>query len=183
MWQVMEVGNLTGLPRCAGLMPEYCVPPDQPPCTTDPAFCSDCSTCLDPRDMQKGWPTLEDTRLLLPWFLKAAPSADCAKGGRGVYTDQIETDARSGDIVGLAGEGEVTSSFRAFSTLLSRQSDFISALRATRSLVQHAQDKLNAARVHTSTQTPRNTSIWLRVIQLSVDLEQLSCIECSMRAF
>lgn len=113
-----------------------------PPCSEDAALCNDCATCLKPDDLLNGRPTLNDTRLLLPWFLDAAPSADCAKGGLGVYTDQIRTNPDTGSVVGLRDAGLVTASFRAFSSPLSKQPDFIKALRATRALVEKAQTKL-----------------------------------------
>lgn len=30
----------------------------------------------------------------LPWFLKALPSEDCAKGGAGVYTDALQQSSK-----------------------------------------------------------------------------------------
>ena len=67
----------------------------------------------------------------LPWFLASQPSAACAKGGAGAYSDAIQRDAS--DPTGVAGLGSrgvvAASSFRASYVVLSRQSDFIGALQ------------------------------------------------------
>ena len=64
----------------------------------------------------------------LPWFLKAVPSAECAKGGVGGYNNALRMD--SADFTGIAGltDGKVAaSSFRTYYVPLNTQQDFINA--------------------------------------------------------
>ncbi len=68
----------------------------------------------------------------LPWFLEAVPSAGCAKGGIGAYSDSLQRDPQ--DLSGVAGlhRGVVAaSSFRTQYVPLSKQQDFIDALQAS----------------------------------------------------
>jgi hypothetical protein len=68
-----------------------CPPPDQPPCSADPGACSACSACLAPGQLGPGGrPGEGEFELRLPWFMEATPSAACAKGGAGAYTDAIK---------------------------------------------------------------------------------------------
>lgn len=71
---------------------------------------------------------MEQVQEKLPWFLRAVPSAECAKGGVGGYNNALQLDAA--DATGIAGlsEGHVTaSSFRTYYTPLNTQQDFIDA--------------------------------------------------------
>lgn len=91
-----------------------------------------------------GRPSTEKTLELLPGFLQAKPSKLCAKGGLGVYSALFELDEADGLPVGLP-DATVTSAFRALSSPLSKQKDFISALLAGRHIVDSVQRALNAA--------------------------------------
>ncbi|KAL4425013.1 hypothetical protein ABPG77_002898 [Micractinium sp. CCAP 211/92] len=115
-----------------------CPPPDQPPCAgpLPPEACSECATCFAPGELPGGRPTLAQFQEKLPWFLDSLPSAACAKGGAGAYSDAIQFNAS--DPTGVAGLGEAglvaASSFRSNYVVLSRQADFIAALQAVRGL-------------------------------------------------
>ena len=37
----------------------HCPPPDQPPCSDDPAACANCTTCFAPADLPGGRPSLQ----------------------------------------------------------------------------------------------------------------------------
>lgn len=68
----------------------------------------------------------------LPWFLKAVPSAECAKGGVGGYNNALQMDAA--DPTGIAGlsKGQVTaSSFRTYYVPLNTQQNFIDAYQVS----------------------------------------------------
>lgn len=121
-----------------------CPPPDQPPCSDSPDACADCTACFAPSDLPGGRPDLQQFQDKLPWFLDSLPSAACAKGGAGAYTDAIQMDA--GDPTGVAGLGSegvvAASSFRANYVTLSRQADFIAALEAVRAFTASASERL-----------------------------------------
>ena len=70
------------------------------------------------------------------------PSARCAKGGLGVYSDFVETAVGNPTKVSGLAQGRVTAAFRAFATPLSKQSDFTAALAESRALVDGISDKL-----------------------------------------
>ena len=80
------------IPQCCRAFPNgtACPPPDQPPCSDDPEACAACTTCYVPGDLPDGRPAAQDFQDKLPWFLAAKPSAQCAKGGQGAYTDAIQ---------------------------------------------------------------------------------------------
>lgn len=68
----------------------------------------------------------------LIWFMRAVPSAECAKGGVGGYNTALQLDAA--DPTGIAGlkNGYVTaSSFRTYYTPLNTQQDFIDAYQVS----------------------------------------------------
>lgn len=46
--------------------------------------------CFRHSELQNGRPSTAQFREKLPWFLSALPSADCAKGGNGAYTSNVE---------------------------------------------------------------------------------------------
>lgn len=119
----------------------FCPAPDIAPCTDWDHPCADCNTCLRPSDLEEGRPSTEDTLRLLPGFLKAKPSKQCAKGGLGVYSSLIDVDPSSGMPMGLSN-ATVTSAFRALSSPLATQEDFISALLASRHIVDSMQATL-----------------------------------------
>lgn len=69
----------------------------------------------------------------LPWFLRAVPSAECAKGGVGGYNNALQLD--SADFTGIAGLGQghiAASSFRTYYTPLNTQQEFIDAYQVSK---------------------------------------------------
>lgn len=48
--------------------------------------------CFRHSDLANGRPTTQQFREKLPWFLNALPSSDCAKGGNGAYTTNVELE-------------------------------------------------------------------------------------------
>ncbi|KAK4751490.1 hypothetical protein SAY87_004972 [Trapa incisa] len=111
----------------------FCPPDDQPPCCpTGQASCSmlggpckDCTTCFLHSDLQNDRPSTSQFREKLPWFLTALPSADCAKGGHGAYTDSVDLQGYEDGII-------QASSFRTYHTPLNKQVDYVNSLRAAR---------------------------------------------------
>ncbi|PWA80102.1 patched family protein [Artemisia annua] len=110
----------------------YCPPDDQPPCCslddgscTVNGFCKDCTTCFRHSDFQNDRPTTSQFKEKLPWFLAALPSADCAKGGHGAYTNSIELSGFENGVI-------QASSFRTYHTPLNKQVDFVNSMRAAR---------------------------------------------------
>ncbi|XP_031405004.1 NPC intracellular cholesterol transporter 1 isoform X2 [Punica granatum] len=110
----------------------YCPPDDQPPCC--PAGqsscslggpCKDCTTCFLHSDLQNDRPSTSQFREKLPWFLAALPSADCAKGGHGAYTDSVDLQGYESGVI-------QASSFRTYHTPLNKQVDYVNSLRAAR---------------------------------------------------
>jgi hypothetical protein len=122
----------------------FCPAPDLLPCSRWPEQCADCNTCLRAPDLENGRPSTEDTLRLLPGFLQAKPSKQCAKGGLGVYNTLFQVDESSGLPTGLENAA-VTSAFRALSSPLSQQNDFIDALLAHRRIVDSAQSVLDVS--------------------------------------
>eukprot|EP00898_Chlorokybus_atmophyticus_P005812 jgi/Chlat1/6231/Chrsp44S05762 len=114
----------------------YCPPDDQPPCCPDPEvpcesfdICKDCTVCFTASELQHGRPSPEQFREKLPWFLMAIPSADCAKGGYGAYSQSL-------DLTGFDSGVIAASNFRTYHTALRTQDDFIEGLRTSRSFAQ-----------------------------------------------
>ncbi|KAL0026458.1 hypothetical protein WJX77_000502 [Trebouxia sp. C0004] len=88
-------------------------------------------------------PTLQQVQEKLPWFLKAVPSAECAKGGVGGYNNALQMDPA--DPTGIAGlcKGRVTaSSFRTYYVPLNTQQNFIDAYQAIRDFTHATNKKL-----------------------------------------
>lgn len=118
-----------------------CPPPDQAPCSANATVCSDCGVCYS--ELPGGRPTLAGYQEYLPWFLEAAPSEACAKGGAGVYSSSVKRDAA--DATGVAGlsRGEVAAAaLRTFNTPLNGQGAFIGALAAAREFADAASREL-----------------------------------------
>ncbi|XP_076922652.1 uncharacterized protein LOC143584500 isoform X2 [Bidens hawaiensis] len=110
----------------------YCPPDDQPPCCSSSdgscsvnGFCKDCTTCFRHSDLQNDRPTTRQFKEKLPWFLSALPSADCAKGGHGAYTNSLELNGFEDGVIRA-------SSFRTYHTPLNKQVDFVNSMRAAR---------------------------------------------------
>lgn len=45
--------------------------------------------CFRHSDLHDGRPSIAQFKEKLPWFLNALPSSDCAKGGKGAYTTNV----------------------------------------------------------------------------------------------
>ncbi|XP_019086605.1 PREDICTED: Niemann-Pick C1 protein-like isoform X3 [Camelina sativa] len=110
----------------------YCPPDDQPPCCTAEedicsldGICKDCTTCFRHSDLVHDRPSTAQFREKLPWFLNALPSADCAKGGHGAYTNSVDLKGYETGVI-------QASEFRTYHTPLNTQGDFVNALRAAR---------------------------------------------------
>ncbi|KAJ4880028.1 Patched family protein [Raphanus sativus] len=110
----------------------YCPPDDQPPCcTADEDICSldgickDCTTCFRHSDLVRDRPSTAQFREKLPWFLNALPSADCAKGGHGAYTNSVDLKGYETGVI-------QASEFRTYHTPLNTQGDYVNSLRAAR---------------------------------------------------
>ncbi|XP_048128326.1 NPC intracellular cholesterol transporter 1 isoform X2 [Rhodamnia argentea] len=110
----------------------YCPPDDQPPCCSPDegpcglgGVCRDCTTCFLQSDLKNGRPSTEQFRDKLPWFLKALPSADCAKGGHGAYTSSVDLNGYKSGVI-------QASEFRTFHTPLNKQGDYVNSMRAAR---------------------------------------------------
>ena len=90
-----------------------------------------CATTY-PGGCQLPRPHAVQVKAKLPWFLEAVPSAGCAKGGVGAYSNSLQRDPQ--DLSGVAGlhQGVVAaSSFRTQYVPLSKQQDFIDALQVS----------------------------------------------------
>uniref|UniRef100_A0A1J3K9G7 Niemann-Pick C1 protein n=1 Tax=Noccaea caerulescens TaxID=107243 RepID=A0A1J3K9G7_NOCCA len=110
----------------------YCPPDDQPPCCSAEddicgldGICKDCTTCFRHSDLIQDRPSTAQFREKLPWFLNALPSADCAKGGHGAYTDSVDLNGYETGVI-------QASEFRTYHTPLNTQGDYVNALRAAR---------------------------------------------------
>ncbi|CAE6150022.1 unnamed protein product [Arabidopsis arenosa] len=110
----------------------YCPPDDQPPCCTAEedicsldGICKDCTTCFRHSDLVQDRPSTAQFREKLPWFLNALPSADCAKGGHGAYTNSVDLKGYESGVI-------QASEFRTYHTPLNTQGDYVNALRAAR---------------------------------------------------
>ncbi|CAH8338602.1 unnamed protein product [Eruca vesicaria subsp. sativa] len=110
----------------------YCPPDDQPPCCAADedicsldGICSDCTTCFRHSDLVRDRPSTAQFREKLPWFLNALPSADCAKGGHGAYTNSVDLKGYETGVIHA-------SEFRTYHTPLNTQGDYVNSLRAAR---------------------------------------------------
>ncbi|XP_061344098.1 uncharacterized protein LOC133290061 [Gastrolobium bilobum] len=110
----------------------YCPPDDQPPCCLPDegpcglgGVCKDCTTCFRHLDLVDDRPSTAQFREKLPWFLDALPSADCAKGGHGAYTNSVDLNGYQGGVI-------QASEFRTYHTPVNRQGDYVNAIRAAR---------------------------------------------------
>ncbi|PON66253.1 Niemann-Pick C type protein [Parasponia andersonii] len=110
----------------------YCPPDDQPPCCTPDespcglgGVCKDCTTCFRHSDLVNDRPSTVQFMEKLPWFLNALPSADCAKGGHGAYTNSVDLNGYESGII-------QASEFRTYHTPVNKQVDYVNSLRAAR---------------------------------------------------
>ncbi|KAK9944387.1 hypothetical protein M0R45_009958 [Rubus argutus] len=120
----------------------YCPPDDQPPCCSpDDApcglggVCKDCTTCFRHSDLVNDRPSTAQFMEKLPWFLDALPSADCAKGGHGAYTNSVDLNGYGNGVIRA-------SEFRTYHTPLNKQGDYVNSLRAAREFSSRISDSL-----------------------------------------
>ncbi|VVB09583.1 unnamed protein product [Arabis nemorensis] len=120
----------------------YCPPDDQPPCCTPEedicgldGICKDCTTCFRHSDLVQDRPSTAQFREKLPWFLNALPSADCAKGGHGAYTNSVDLKGYETGVI-------QASEFRTYHTPLNTQGDYVNSLRAAREFSSRISDSL-----------------------------------------
>jgi len=120
----------------------YCPPDDQPPCCTSgdgscgvSETCQDCTTCFLHSDLIGNRPSTAQFREKLPWFLTALPSADCAKGGHGAYTNSVDLKGYETGVI-------QASEFRTYHTPLNKQRDFVNAMKAAREFAASVSDSL-----------------------------------------
>ncbi|XP_064946929.1 uncharacterized protein LOC135597631 isoform X4 [Musa acuminata AAA Group] len=120
----------------------YCPPDDQPPCCqpndglcTTGVECKDCTTCFLYSDLHDGRPSTVQFMEKLPWFLSALPSSNCAKGGKGAYTNSVNISGYESGII-------QASAFRTYHTPLSKQSDYVNSMKAARDFSSKLSDSL-----------------------------------------
>ncbi|EEF35234.1 conserved hypothetical protein [Ricinus communis] len=120
----------------------YCPPDDQPPCCSPDegtcgvgGVCKDCTTCFRHSDLVNDRPSTVQFREKLPWFLNALPSADCAKGGHGAYTNSVDLNGYESGVIRA-------SEFRTYHTPVNKQSDYVNALQAAREFSSSISDSL-----------------------------------------
>ncbi|XP_038878641.1 NPC intracellular cholesterol transporter 1-like [Benincasa hispida] len=121
----------------------YCPPDDQPPCCfpdegscdSSEGVCKDCTTCFHHSDLIGDRPTTVQFQEKLPWFLNSLPSADCAKGGHGAYTNSVNLKGYESGII-------KASEFRSYHTPLNKQGDYVNALRAAKEFSAKISDSL-----------------------------------------
>uniref|UniRef100_A0A2P2KIC8 SSD domain-containing protein n=1 Tax=Rhizophora mucronata TaxID=61149 RepID=A0A2P2KIC8_RHIMU len=120
----------------------YCPPDDQPPCCLPDEdscgfseICKDCTTCFRHSDLINNRPSTVQFREKLPWFLNALPSADCAKGGHGAYTNSVDLNGYEDGVIHA-------SEFRTYHTPLNKQGDYVNAMRAAREFSSRISDSL-----------------------------------------
>ncbi|KAF7810729.1 NPC intracellular cholesterol transporter 1-like [Senna tora] len=133
----------------------YCPPDDQPPCCLPDeglcgfgGVCKDCTTCFRHSDLVNDRPSTAQFREKLPWFLDALPSADCAKGGHGAYTNSelfysLEIWLKwLSFLLGYENGVIRASEFRTYHTPLNRQGDYVNAMQAARDFSSRISDSL-----------------------------------------
>lgn len=98
-------------------------------------MCKDCTTCFLHSQLVNDRPTTAQFRDKLPWFLDALPSADCAKGGHGAYTNSVGLQGYENGVIRA-------SQFRTYHTPLNKQSDFVNALKAARQFTSRVSKSL-----------------------------------------
>ncbi|KAF4382786.1 hypothetical protein G4B88_021569 [Cannabis sativa] len=128
----------------------YCPPDDQPPCCPPDespcglgGVCKDCTTvrrpysgffklnwlsivvCFRHSDLVNDRPSTAQFMEKLPWFLNALPSADCAKGGHGAYTNSVDLNGYESGII-------QASEFRTYHTPVNKQADYVNSIKAAR---------------------------------------------------
>ncbi|XP_050366394.1 uncharacterized protein LOC126784899 isoform X2 [Argentina anserina] len=111
-----------------------CCSPDDGPCGLG-GVCKDCTTCFRHSDLVDDRPSTAQFREKLPWFLNALPSADCAKGGHGAYTNSVDLNGYESGIIRA-------SEFRTYHTPLNKQGDYVNSLRAAREFSSRMSDSL-----------------------------------------
>ncbi|KAJ8450791.1 hypothetical protein Cgig2_032416 [Carnegiea gigantea] len=99
------------------------------------SYCPPDDQCFLHSDLDNGRPSTQQFKEKLPWFLNALPSADCAKGGHGAYTNSVDLNGYESGIIRA-------SEFRTYHTPVNKQSDYVNALRAAREFSSKVSDSL-----------------------------------------
>ncbi|KAH9693859.1 SSD domain-containing protein [Citrus sinensis] len=102
---------------------------------TNGSYCPPDDQCFHHSDLLKDRPSTIQFKEKLPWFLNALPSASCAKGGHGAYTNSVDLKGYENGIV-------QASSFRTYHTPLNRQIDYVNSMRAAREFSSRVSDSL-----------------------------------------
>lgn len=120
----------------------YCPPDDQPPCCPSDqgtcgisVLCKDCTTCFLHSDLINDRPDTQQFKEKLPWFLNSLPSADCAKGGHGAYTNSVDMQGYESGVI-------KASEFRTYHTPLNKQVDYVNSMRAAREFASQVSESL-----------------------------------------
>ncbi|CAB80500.1 putative protein [Arabidopsis thaliana] len=83
---------------------------------TNGSYCPPDDQCFRHSDLVQDRPSTAQFREKLPWFLNALPSADCAKGGHGAYTNSVDLKGYESGVI-------QASEFRTYHTPLNTQID------------------------------------------------------------
>ncbi|XP_050935106.1 uncharacterized protein LOC103490460 isoform X3 [Cucumis melo] len=102
---------------------------------TNGSYCPPDDQCFRHSDLVGDRPTTGQFKEKLPWFLNSLPSADCAKGGHGAYTNSVNL---KGYEIGIIKASE----FRSYHTPLNKQGDYVNALRAAKEFCSKISDSL-----------------------------------------
>ncbi|BBH09885.1 Patched family protein [Prunus dulcis] len=99
------------------------------------SYCPPDDQCFRHSDLVNDRPSTTQFRDKLPWFLNALPSADCAKGGHGAYTNSVDLNGYGSGVIRA-------SEFRTYHTPLNKQGDYVNSLRAARDFSSRISDSL-----------------------------------------
>ncbi|GFP98541.1 niemann-pick c1 protein [Phtheirospermum japonicum] len=102
---------------------------------TNGTYCPPDDQCFRHSELTNDRPSTTQFREKLPWFLNALPSADCAKGGNGAYTTNVELRGFENGLVRA-------SAFRTYHTPLNKQADYVNSMRAARDFSSKMSDSL-----------------------------------------
>ncbi|OAY77489.1 Niemann-Pick C1 protein [Ananas comosus] len=99
------------------------------------SYCPPDDQCFRHSDLHDGRPSTAQFKEKLPWFLNALPSSDCAKGGKGAYTTNVNLTGYEHGII-------QASAFRTYHTPLNKQTDYVNSMKAARDFSSKISDSL-----------------------------------------